>query len=121
MPRRGGRHQVLLKGASQAMQEFRMEIARDLGLEEKVDDDGSFKNFTTAEVGSIGGEMSRRMIAMAQYVIVQRFEAGEQRLLPPELLPPKDQVRESTNTGNMTLHMTQSIDQSVKSSGQQLH
>jgi hypothetical protein len=32
MPRRGGRHYVLVQGAERAMEAFKMEIIEDLGL-----------------------------------------------------------------------------------------
>jgi hypothetical protein len=43
MPRRGGRHYVLVKGAEEAMEAFKYEIAQDLGLDDKIDADGTYK------------------------------------------------------------------------------
>lgn len=100
MPRRGGRHQVLVKGAERAMEAFKMEIARDLGLESKIDNN-TFKGLTTEEVGFIGGEMVRRIQAAGEYAIMQRHSNGETRLMPPEALPSKSQVREMSNNGNV--------------------
>jgi hypothetical protein len=104
MPRRGGRHYVLVKGAEEAMNAFKMEIARDLGLDHKIDADGSYKNMTTVEVGQIGGEMVRRIQAAGEYAILQRYQNNEERLMPEEVLPRPDRVREVTNNGNPTLH-----------------
>lgn len=99
MPRRGGRHYVLIKGAEEAMQRFKMEIAEDLGLAHKIKN-GDFNNLTPKEIGMIGGEMVRRINAMGQYLIKQRYENKEERLLPPELLPNPEQIRDITNAGN---------------------
>jgi hypothetical protein len=106
MPRRGGRHYVMVKGAEAAMDAFKMEIAKDIGLAHKIDEDGSFKGLTTVEVGQIGGEMVRRVQAAGEWAIKQRYEAHEQRLIPTEILPPRKNVREMTNNGNPTLNST---------------
>jgi hypothetical protein len=106
MPRRGGRHYVLVKGAEDAMKAFKMEIAEDLGLAHKIDEDGTFHQFTTVEVGQIGGEMVRRIQAAGEFAILQRYRAGEQRLMPEEVLPPIKSVRSVTNNGNPTVHAT---------------
>lgn len=109
MPRRGGRHTVLVKGAESAMEAFKLEIAQDLGLADKIGADGSYKQMTTLEVGQIGGEMVRRIQAAGEFAIKQRYEEGQERLMPDEVLPRKDGVREVTNNGNPTLHMSQDV------------
>jgi hypothetical protein len=118
MPRRGGRHYVLVKGAEDAMEAFRMEIAKDLGLDHKIGADKSFKNLTTVEVGQIGGEMVRRIQAAGEFVVKQRYQNGEKRLMPDELLPSESDVREMTNNGNPTVHRTHNP-QYAPGSGQQ--
>lgn len=115
MPRRGGKHSVLVHGAERAMEAFKMEIAQDLGLAAKIDRDGSFKNFTTVEVGQIGGEMVRRINAAGQLAIMQRFDAGEVRLMPESVLPPKDAVRQVTNNGNPSVDTTHDPDYAPES------
>lgn len=120
MPRRGGRHQVLVQGAEPAMEAFKMEIAMDLGLAPIILEDGGFKNLTTVQVGQIGGEMVRRITAAGQYAIMKRFEAGEKRLMPDDVLPDKRQVRSVTNNGNPTVHMSLDI-RDTPNSGQQLN
>lgn len=104
MPRRGGRHYVLVHGAEEAMNAFKMEIAADLGLDHLIERNGSFKNMTTVQVGQIGGEMVRRITAAGQFAIMQRYKLGETRLMPPEVLPAPEDVREVTNNGNLTVH-----------------
>lgn len=118
MPRRGGRHYVLVKGAEQAMEAFKLEIAEDLGLADKIGEDGTYHEMTTLEVGQMGGEMVRRIQAAGEYAIMQRYKAGEKRLMPEEALPPKKNVRAVTNNGNPTLHTTGNIAE-APNSGQQ--
>lgn len=98
MPRHGGRHYVLVKGAEDAMKQFKMEIAADLGIEIGVGED-AFKNLTTGEVGQLGGEMVRRIQAAGEYAIKQRFDAHEARLMPEEILPAPTMVRSVSNSG----------------------
>ncbi|MNU72336.1 Small, acid-soluble spore protein, alpha/beta type [compost metagenome] len=118
MPRRGGRHYVLVKGAERAMEAFKIEVLKDLGLFSKVSEDGSYKGLTTLEVGQVGGEMVRRIQAAGEFAIKARFEMGEQRLMPPEVLPDPRAVREVTNNGNPTLHVTGDV-HDAPGSGQQ--
>lgn len=101
MPRHGGKHVVLVKGAEEAMRAFKQEIAGDLGLLDKMGPEMSYKNLSTIEVGNIGGEMVRRMQAAGEYAILQRFKAGEKRLMPEEVLPAPEVVRSVSNNGNL--------------------
>jgi hypothetical protein len=103
MPRRGGRHYVLVKGAEEAMEAFKYEIAQDLGLADKIDKDGTYKEMTTVEVGQIGGEMVRRIQAAGEFAIKQRYDEGSPRLMPQEVLPQSKDVRAITNNGNPSL------------------
>lgn len=118
MPRRGGRHFVLVKGAEDAMSAFKYEIAKDLGLDHKIDTDGTYKDMTTVEVGQIGGEMVRRIQAAGEWAIKQRYEEGNGRLMPEDVLPDPNRVREVTNNGNPTIHATKDI-HNTPGSGQQ--
>jgi hypothetical protein len=109
---------VLVKGAERAMEDFKMEIARDLGLAEKIDADGSYKGLTTLEVGQIGGEMVRRIQAAGEFAIMQRYNEGHERLMPEEVMPEQKNVRSVTNNGNPTLHVTKDV-HDAPNSGQQ--
>ena len=100
MPRRGGKHMTMVRGAEDAMYAFRLEIAKDLGLADKLAEDHSFKNFTTVEVGQIGGEMTRRIQMAGEYAVMQRYRAGEKRLMPTDVLPDPTMVSTRTNAGN---------------------
>lgn len=116
MPRRGGRHVVLVQGAEAAMQAFKMEIAGDLGLLHLIGPGGSFKEMTSVQVGQIGGEMVRRITAAGQYAIKQRYEAGAKRLMPEEVMPPKDSVRMVSNNGNITPHASGEVEHTIDNS-----
>lgn len=100
MPRRSGQHQVLVKGAEDAMTAFKLEVTEDLRLDYKLTQEGEFDNMSAREVGVIGGEMVRRIQIMGQWIIKQRYERDESRLVPLELLPPPHLVRDVSNQGN---------------------
>lgn len=101
MPRRGGKHVVLVKGAEEAMRAFKQEVAADLGLLDKMGPDASYRNLSTVEVGNIGGEMVRRMQAAGEFAILQRFKEGQKRLMPEEVLPDPNSLRSVSNNGNL--------------------
>lgn len=85
MPRRGGRHFVLLSRAEGAMEAFKLEVARELGILPKGDSPPSpdwWETLTTKDVGTIGGEMLRRLALLGEYVVLQRYEQGLRPLLP---------------------------------------
>ena len=98
MPKRGGKRIVLVKGAEKAMEQFKMEVAQELGF--NVENPEDFKKLTTETVGIIGGTMVRRIQAAGEYAIMQRYNNGEKRLMPTEVLPAPGDVRDVSNTGN---------------------
>mgnify|MGYP003812935007 CR=1 FL=1 len=100
MPRRGGRHYVLVKGAERAMEAFKLEVAQDLGLAHLIGEEGDYHGLTTLQVGQIGGEIVRRIQAAGEWAIMQRYNQGAQRLLPEEVLPDTKRIRKVTNNGN---------------------
>lgn len=55
----------VLPGAESALDRFKFEVARELGLDDKIRDVG-WENMTTHEVGKIGGNMVRRMVGHAE-------------------------------------------------------
>ena len=102
MPRRGGRHYVLVKGAEQAMAAFKLEVARDLGLGDLIGEEGDYHGLTTLQVGQLGGEMVRRIQAAGEWAIKMRYDQGAERLLPEEILPDKKRIRDVSNNGNIS-------------------
>lgn len=101
MPRKGGKHVVLVTGAEEAMRAFKQEVAADLGLLDKMGPEMSYRGLSTIEVGNIGGEMVRRMQAAGEFAIWQRFKNGEKRLMPEEVLPDPRTLRSVSNNGNL--------------------
>ncbi len=57
--RAGGRNRVLVPGAEQAMENFKYEVANELG----IDYNGDKGNLTSRQNGYVGGLMVKKMIA----------------------------------------------------------
>jgi hypothetical protein len=57
---------VLVPQARQALEQFKLETAREIGL--TIPSDGYYGNYPSREVGAIGGHMVRKMI--------QQYEQG---------------------------------------------
>lgn len=114
MPRRGGRHFVVLSGAERAMEAFKEEIAEDLGLGDKVRSSG-WTGLTTQEVGSIGGEMVKRIMVAGEIAVLERFKAG-QKLSPtiPDhtIINNADPYRKIAETRGETAAMAKYVNQS---------
>ena len=73
MPRRGNRNVIVLRGAEPAMDAFKMEIAKELGLDQKIREVG-WEGLTTREVGSIGGNMTKRMVLAGEKTLRDQFK-----------------------------------------------
>ncbi|MFW5992105.1 MAG: small, acid-soluble spore protein, alpha/beta type [Halanaerobiaceae bacterium] len=59
--------------ARQALDNFKHEVAAELGLMDKIKSRG-WGNMTTREVGKIGGNMVRKMVKMAEDNMVNRTD-----------------------------------------------
>jgi hypothetical protein len=59
------RNRLVVPQAGDAMDRLKMETAQELGLDDDIRDKG-FENMTTREVGKIGGNMVKKMIAYAE-------------------------------------------------------
>jgi len=59
------RNRLVVPQAEQAMDRLKMETARELGLDDDIEQRG-WENMTTREVGLIGGNMVKKMIAYAE-------------------------------------------------------
>lgn len=64
----GNRH--LVPGASRALDRFKYEVARELGIQ--IPPDGYWGDMPTRLTGAVGGHMVRRMIALAEQQLAQR-------------------------------------------------
>lgn len=55
----------------QAMENFKAEVATELGLNERINSVG-YENMTTRECGAIGGTMTKRLVQLAEQAIAGR-------------------------------------------------
>lgn len=62
--------ELLVPEAASSIDKLKMETAQELGLLDKVHNEG-WENMTTREVGMIGGQMVRKMIAAAQAALTE--------------------------------------------------
>lgn len=65
------RQQLLIPNANQAMELLKYEVASELGLVDDIQQRG-WENMTTREVGTIGGNMVRKMISIAEQELARR-------------------------------------------------
>ena len=59
------RNRLVVPQAENAMDRLKMETARELGLDDDIQEIG-WENMTTREVGKIGGNMVKKMIQYAE-------------------------------------------------------
>ncbi|MFY0546218.1 small, acid-soluble spore protein, alpha/beta type [Brevibacillus sp. H7] len=59
------RNRLVVPQAEQAMDRLKVETAKELGLDDDIEQRG-WENMTTREVGLIGGNMVKKMIAYAE-------------------------------------------------------
>lgn len=66
----GGRssNKPAVPGASQALDQFKYEIANEIGLTGRIQTAG-WENMTSRECGSVGGGMTKRMVQMAEQAL----------------------------------------------------
>jgi len=62
-------NRVLVRGAEAALDQFKYEIAREIGLQPPVD--GYWGDYPTRQCGAMGGHMVRRMIQDAEIRLAQ--------------------------------------------------
>ncbi|WP_109430876.1 small, acid-soluble spore protein, alpha/beta type [Sulfoacidibacillus thermotolerans] len=68
----GGQHSNthLVKGIGKAMDQFKYEVAHELGIQPPAD--GYWGMMTTRDTGTIGGHMTRKLVAMAEQQLASR-------------------------------------------------
>jgi hypothetical protein len=59
------KNQLVVPQAEQAMDRLKLETAKELGLDDDIQQRG-WENMTTREVGKIGGNMVKKMITYAE-------------------------------------------------------
>jgi small acid-soluble spore protein A (major alpha-type SASP) len=60
----------VVRGATRALDEFKYEVARELGI--NIPDDNYWGDIPSAQCGAVGGHMVRRMIEMAEESLAGR-------------------------------------------------
>lgn len=64
------RNTPLVQGASKALDQFKYEVASELGI--TPPQDGYWGTMTTRDTGAIGGNMVRKMVALAEQQLSNR-------------------------------------------------
>lgn len=63
------RNQAVVRGAARALDQFKYEVAQELGIQ--VPPDGYWGEIPSRYTGAVGGHMVRRMIAFAEQQLAQ--------------------------------------------------
>lgn len=66
----------LLKGAAKALDQFKYEVASELGVDTSKIIDGYWGELSSRDCGAVGGHMVRRMIAAAEQSLIEQVAAG---------------------------------------------
>jgi len=66
----GSRNQKAVPEAKSALNQFKYEIADEVGID--VPEDGYWGNMTSRQCGTVGGYMVKRMIQMAEEQLIGR-------------------------------------------------
>ncbi|OFI07683.1 small, acid-soluble spore protein alpha [Clostridium acetireducens DSM 10703] len=64
----GSKNQKAVPEAMQALEQFKYEVANDIGV--KIPENGYWGNMTSKECGSVGGQMVKRMVEMAEQQLI---------------------------------------------------
>jgi len=67
-------NRILVRGAERALDQFKYEVARELGIQ--VPQDGYWGDIPSRLNGAVGGHMVRRMIQMAEQQLAGRTPGG---------------------------------------------
>ncbi|WP_373230287.1 small, acid-soluble spore protein, alpha/beta type [Cohnella sp.] len=71
----GGRNQILVPQAKNALQNMKVEAAQSLGVQ--IPSDGYYGNVTSRETGSLGGYITKNLVRIAeQQMSGQSGQAG---------------------------------------------
>ncbi len=69
MARGQQRNRALVRGAEQALDQFKYEVAQELGIQ--IPADGYWGDIPSRQNGAVGGHMVRRMIQLAEQQLAQ--------------------------------------------------
>lgn len=65
------RNQLVVQNARSALEQMKFEIAQELGI--TLSQDGYYGNLLTRDAGRIGGNITRRLVQMAEQQLAGRF------------------------------------------------
>lgn len=60
----GSRNQLVVPQANQALDQLKYEVAQELGI--SIPQDGYYGNMATRDTGTIGGNITRRLVQIAE-------------------------------------------------------
>lgn len=89
MPRR---NRANVPEANEALDRFKYEVARELGLDDDIERKG-WANMTTRDVGKIGGNMVRRMVEFAERNMADKAPQDLEAADEAALQAARDRVR----------------------------
>jgi hypothetical protein len=69
-------NRILVRGAEKALDQFKYEVARELGIQ--VPQDGYWGDIPSRLNGAVGGHMVRRMIQLAEQQLAGQQQGGTQ-------------------------------------------
>lgn len=67
----GSNRQYAVPGVKKALENFKTEVASEIGLTSKIQSVG-YENMTSRECGSIGGFMTKKMVQMAEQALANQ-------------------------------------------------
>ncbi|QJD84184.1 alpha/beta-type small acid-soluble spore protein [Cohnella herbarum] len=70
MASRSRSNSLVVPQAAQALEQLKFEVAQELGIQ--LPADGYYGNLLTSEAGSIGGQITRRLVQMAEQQLAGR-------------------------------------------------
>jgi hypothetical protein len=65
------RNQLLVPQCAQALEQLKFEVAQELGIQ--LPNDGYYGDMITRDAGRIGGNITRRLVQMAEQQLAGRF------------------------------------------------
>ncbi|HEY3315883.1 MAG TPA: alpha/beta-type small acid-soluble spore protein [Bacillota bacterium] len=68
-------NRALVRGAEQALDNFKYEVARELGIDQQIQG-GYWGDLPARQCGAVGGQMVRRMIELAERSLSGRGTTG---------------------------------------------
>lgn len=65
-------NQLVVPQASQALDQLKYEVAQELGIQ--IPQDGYYGNMITRDTGTIGGNITRRLVQIAEQQLAGQFK-----------------------------------------------